>query len=65
MQFSLLKVASLRFLSALLCSTTYTELLLLPKGSAENTEHNDLRQVLRSVMKSMTQRAVIMNPISK
>lgn len=65
MQFSLLKVASLRFLSALLSSTTYTELLMVPKGGIGDNENGDLRLVLKSIMKSMTQRAVMMNPISE
>lgn len=65
MQFSLLRVSSLRFLSTLICSNAYTELLVLPKCGVQNGECDDLRQVLKSIMKSMTQRAVMMNPISE
>lgn len=64
MQFSQLKVASLRFLSTLLCSSTYTDILVLPKSPPEEQENtDDVKSVLKAVMKMMTQKAVLFNPI--
>ena len=64
MQFSQLKVASLRFLSSLLCSSTYTDILVMPKSAPEDRESaDDVKTVLKSVMKMMTQKAVLFNPI--
>ncbi|XP_067933208.1 probable E3 ubiquitin-protein ligase HERC1 [Watersipora subatra] len=63
MQWSLLKVASLRFLCALLSSNSYTDLLVLPKGAIGSAENADLRQVLKSIMKSLTERALMVNPL--
>jgi len=65
LQFSYLKLASLRFLSTLLCSSTYTEILVAAKGSTgERDANNELRDVLKSIMKSMTHKAVLASPIS-
>jgi len=65
-QLNHLKVASLRFLSTLICSSTYTELLVLPKDHMQGSEHGqNMRHVLQNVMRMMTQRAVLSSPISK
>jgi hypothetical protein len=68
MQFSQLKIAAFRFLSVLLSSTTYTELLVTPKDQKDSDKgqlSDELRDVLRSAMKLMTQCAVLSQPISK
>lgn len=67
-QFSQLKLAAFRFLSVLLCSSTYTELLVTPKGQgnvAESQATQDMRSVLKSAMRLMTQSAVLSHPIRK
>ena len=65
-QLGLLRVASFRFLSTLLCSSVYTDILVSPKGQCSSkTPSDDVAEVLKSAMKLMTQRAVLSKPISE
>lgn len=68
MQLSQLRLAAFKFLSVLLSNSTYTELLVTPKGQGDVSEGQraqDIRSALKSAMKLMTQCAVLSHPIGK